>query len=95
MRVTDTGRLYNAGLFRLGVRDGHLRYWSVSKIEEDWELAERVLERSVLEADTEWLKDIAFPVVADFPEKFFARYVACRVDAWGKGDTTEVMIWVK
>jgi len=76
------------------VRGGGLRYWSVSEVEEDWELAERVLDSSVLETKTEWLEALAWPVVADFPERFFARRVACRVDAWGRGDTTRVMVWM-
>ena len=95
MRVTDTGYLDRAGFFRLGVRGDQLRYWSVSEVEENWELAERVLGSSVLKPETDWLEDTARPIVADFPERFFARRVACRVDAWGKGDTTRVMIWIR
>ena len=95
VRVTDTGYLYRAGLFRLGVRSDCRRYWWVGEPpEEDWELAERVLDRAVLEPETEWLEGEVYSVVADFPMKYFARVVACKVDGWGKGDTTRVWVWV-
>ena len=95
VRITDTGYLYRAGYFRLGVRAGCLRYWSVSEPpEEDWELAERVLNRAVVQDKTHWLDGDELPVVADFPQWYFAREVACKVDGWGKGDTTRIWLWV-
>jgi hypothetical protein len=95
VRVTDTGRLANAGLLRLGVRGDRLRYWPVGgQPERELELAERVLERPVAVEETHWLDGDELPVVADFPMRFYADEVACRVDAWGKGDTQRVWIWV-
>lgn len=73
------------------MRGGSLRYWSL-----DTEAGEEpVLTEAVWKLETDWKADEAYRVIADFPERFFARHVACRVDAWGKGDTTKVMIWVR
>ena len=96
VRITDTGHLYRAGLFRLGIRDGILCYWPASKPEEQTlTLAEQVLKIPVYEPHTEWLQDEAYLVVADFPMKYFARVVACKTDGWGKGDTTRIVgMWV-
>jgi hypothetical protein len=95
VRVTDTGHLYRAGLFRLGKRAGCRRYWPVGEpSQQQLELAEVVLETAVLKSQTEWLRDEIHLVVADFPMRYFSRVVACEVDGWGKGDTTRVMIWV-
>jgi hypothetical protein len=93
-RVTDTGYLRGAGLFRLGVRGGVLRYWPVSFPQEELELAERVLERPVIEEPTHWLDGDELPVVADFPMRFYVDEVACRVDAWGRGDTQKIWLWL-
>ncbi len=94
-RITDTGYLHGAGLFRLGVRGGVLRYWPVGGFPEPkLELAERVLENPVMVDETHWLNGDELPVVADFPMEFYAKVVACRVDAWGKGDTQKIMVWV-
>lgn len=95
VHIADTGKLYRVGRFRLGVRVGCLRYWPVGEPEvQELEMAERVLERPVLEPETQWLEGVSWPVVADFPQLYFAREVACRVDAWGNGDTTKVAIWI-
>jgi hypothetical protein len=95
VRITDTGYLANAGLFRLGVRGGQLRYWPVGgQPELKLELAERVLKTSVVQEEIHWLDGNELPVVADFPMRFYADEVACRVDAWGKGDTQKVMMWI-
>jgi hypothetical protein len=95
VRITDTGYLARAGLFRLGVRNGLLRYWPVGEQPEpEPELAEQVLEKPVIEEKTHWLDGDELPVVADFPADFYADEVACRVDAWGRGDTQKIWLWL-
>lgn len=68
-----------------------MRYWPIDVRTE----AEPVLAEAVWEPETDWKANKAYRVIADFPEHFFARRVACRVDAWGKGDTERVMIWIR
>ena len=92
--ITDTGRLYEVGgWLRLGVRQGQLRYWPVLE-GLSVQGAEPVLLSPVADRGIEWRGGKAYRVVADFPMEFYAREVACRVDAWGKGDTQKVMVWV-
>lgn len=92
VRVTDTGRLYQiGGWLRLGIRQEQLRYWPV-QVKTD---TEPVLLESVVETKTEWLDDKPLRVVADFPERFYAKQVACKAGARGQGDTMKVWLWVR
>jgi len=94
--VADTGyfdekcRLFRKGQRRVG---GWLqrRYWCVRWAKLD---GTPVITDSVTADNTEWLEDESWPVVADFPMWYYARVAACRVDAWGRGDTQKVMLWV-
>jgi len=79
VRVTDTGYLTSAGWFRLGIRDGIQHYWALESEPEALELAVRVLEEPVVEADTIWLEEARYRVVVDFPEEFFRQHVSCGV----------------
>jgi len=96
VRIADTGyfdekcRLFRKGQRRVG--DWlQRRYWCVQ-----WAKPVRmpVVTDAIMADNTEWLEDKAYPVVADFPMWYYARVVACRVDAWGRGDTQKVMLWV-
>ena len=91
VRITDTGHLYRAGRARLGVRGGVLRYWFVDGA---GPVSGPVLASPVLEQATEWLEEGAHRFVADFPRDFFARAIACEVDAYGRGETTKVWVWI-
>lgn len=94
VRITDTGRLYEVGgWLRLGVRQRQLRYWPVLE-GVSIQGAEPVLLSPIADRGIEWRSAKAYRVVADFPMEFYADEVACRVDAWGKGDTQKVWIWV-
>jgi hypothetical protein len=94
VRVADTGRLYKVGgWLRLGVRQGQLRYWPVLE-GVAVQGSEPVLLSPVAGRGIAWREDRAYRVVADFPMKYYSGQVACRVDAWGKGDTQRVMVWV-
>ena len=94
VRVADTGRLYEVGgWLREGVRQGQLRYWPVLEGAAA-QGSEPVLLSPVAERGIEWRGDRAYRVVADFPMEYYSEVVACRVDAWGKGDTQRVMLWV-
>ena len=87
--MTDTGLLYNAGWFRLGVRNGIRRFWPTRFEEEPLELAQRVLEKPVLVDDTLWLDESEYRMVADFPQGFFLDRVACIGD-----DTVIAGLWI-
>ena len=94
VRVTDTGELYEVGgWLRLGVRQGQLRYWPVLE-GVSIQGSEPVLLSPVADRGIEWRNGKAYRVVADFPMKFYADNVACRVDAYRRGDTQKVMMWV-
>jgi len=94
VKIADTGRLYEVGgWLREGVRQGQLRYWPVLE-GVSVQGSEPVLLSPVADRGIEWRGGKAYRVVADFPMEFYAGEVACRVDAWGKGDTQKVMVWV-
>ena len=65
--MTDTGNLYKAGRFRLGVSKftKQLRYWPVLEA------------TPVLTGTVEWKEDITHKIVADFPRQFFLNRIAC------------------
>lgn len=44
-------------------------------------------------AGVRWADGPELWFVADFPRDYFAGRVACGVDAWGRGETTEVWVW--
>lgn len=70
VHVTDTGLLYEAGYFRLGISrfTKQLRYWPV-------------IEGTPVLTDTiEWQEDATYKVVADFPQQFFLDEIACDGD---------------
>lgn len=66
-RITDTGPLYKAGRFRLGISKftQQRRYWPV------------VDATPVLTDTIDWQEDTTYKVVADFPRDFFLDKIAC------------------
>jgi len=92
--VADSGYLYSAGLWRLGVKGGVLRYWPASFEVGKLELAKRVLVKPVVADDTVWLDDRLLRIVADFPSEFYRDEVACSPNAPGGPDTEEVWLWL-
>jgi len=78
--VTDTGRLYKAGWWRLGVRGSVRRYWHV---DEDW--GEPVLPYTPI--PTKWLEDKSYQMVLDFPI-YFRKSIPCK-----PGKTMKVAVW--
>jgi hypothetical protein len=85
VRVTDTGYLYAAGRFRLGIRDGVKHYWSVPA-ESDGVAPVA----PVVESGTTWLSDYSYRIVVDFPEDFFKAQVSAeRFHPWRL-----VAVWV-
>lgn len=79
VRVTDTGPLYKAGRFRLGISrfTQQLRYWPV------------VEGTPVLTDTIEWKQDATHKVVADFPRQFFLDKIAC-----DGNETLEVRMYI-
>ena len=79
-KITDTGNLYQAGCFRLGMSKAtkQLRYWPV------WDAT------PVLTNTIEWKEDKIHRVVADFPRDFFLDRVAC-----DGNETVEARIYVQ
>ena len=70
VRITDTGPLYKAGRFRLGVSrvTKQLRYWPV------WDVT------PVLTGAVEWREDQVYRVIVDFPRDFYLDEVVCDGD---------------
>jgi len=92
--ITDTGHfdeeclLFRKGQRRVGnwIQE---RYWCVLEAESK---GMPVVSDTLAMEDVGWLEDGSWPVVADFPQWYFAR-IACKVDAYGHGDTMRVGIW--
>ena len=93
--VTDTGyfdewcRLFRKGRKRVGnwVQE---RYWCILEVESQ---GVPVISDALIKDEIEWIEDGSWPVVADFPQWYFA-HIACKVDAYGHGDTMRVGIWL-
>jgi len=81
VRLTDTGLLQAAGIFRKGLKRSCseedcievLRYWPEGR------------------DDVLWLSELKYAIVADFPQETFRSLVSCGA---GELETTVVAIWI-